>query len=150
MTATAFSITNFITDIQPFNTLPLEVLKQLVEKLEPIRYSLGETILLKDRIPSHVIIICRGQVRLLGYDPRRQREISLAKLESKSVVGAISIVRQVYSEIAIASTEVDCFALPCEVFQSLLEKHSHFATYYQQNTSLIEVFDGEHPTFSPH
>ncbi|NJR46835.1 MAG: type I secretion system permease/ATPase [Hyellaceae cyanobacterium CSU_1_1] len=141
VTATAFSITNFITDIQPFNTLPLEVLKQLVEKLEPIRYSLGETILLKDRIPSHVIIICRGQVRLLGYDPRRQREISLAKLESKSVVGAISIVRQVYSEIAIASTEVDCFALPCEVFQSLLEKHSHFATYYQQNTSLIEVFD---------
>ena len=141
MTATIFSITNFITDIQPFNTLPPEVLKQLVEKLKPLRYRLGESILLKDRIPSHVIIVCRGQVRLLGYDPRSKREITLAKLESKSIVGAISIVRQVYSESAIASTDVDCFALPYELFQSLLEKHPLFATYYQQNTSLIEVFD---------
>ncbi|PSB07557.1 hypothetical protein C7B62_19550 [Pleurocapsa sp. CCALA 161] len=141
MTATAFSTINFITDIQPFNTLPEEVLKQLVKQLKPIRYHLGETILLKDRILSHVIIICRGQVRLLGYDPRSKREISLAKLESKSVVGAISIVRQVYSEIAIASTDVDCFALPRELFQSLLEKYPSFAAYYQQTTSLIEIFD---------
>ncbi|MGL6340313.1 MAG: Crp/Fnr family transcriptional regulator, partial [Waterburya sp.] len=141
MTARAFSITEFITDIQPFNTLPEEVLKQLIEKLQPLRYCLGETILLRDRIPSHIIIICRGQVRLLGYDPRRDIEVTLAKLESKSIVGATSLVRQVYSESAIASTDVDCFAIPTDVFKSLLEKHSRFAAYYQQNTSLIEIFD---------
>ena len=140
MTATV-SISNFIAEIQPFNYLPDEVLKQLARELQPVRYQLGETIVLRDRIPTHVVIICRGQVRLLGQDPRNGKEVTLAKLESKSIVGATSIVRQVYSETAIASTDVDCFALPTEVFKALLEKQTRFAAYYQQNTSLIELFD---------
>ena len=140
MTATV-SISNFIAEIQPFNCLPDEVLKQLVKDLQPVRYQLGETIVLRDRIPTHVIIICRGQVRLLGQDPRNGKEITLAKLESKSIVGASSIVRQVYSETAIASTDVDCFAIPTEVFKTLLEQYPRFADFYQQNTSLIELFD---------
>lgn len=140
MTATV-SISNFIADIQPFNYLPTNELKQLIGELQPVRYQLGETILLRDKIPTHVFVICRGQVRLLGYDPRSKKEITLTKLESKSIVGATSIVRQVYSETAIASTDVDCFALSTEIFKALLEKHPRFADYYQQNTNLIELFD---------
>ena len=109
-----------ITEIQPFNTLPEEALNQLVERLEPIRYRLGEKLLLPNRIPTHVLIICRGQVRLLGYDICRETEVTLAKLESKSLVGASSLIREVYSETAIASTDVDCLALPREIFASLL------------------------------
>jgi HlyB family type I secretion system ABC transporter len=141
VSVTAFSIADFITNIQPFNTLPKDIIKQLVNQLQPLRYCLGETILLRDRIPSHVVIICRGQVRLLGYDPRSEKEVTLAKFESKSLVGATSVIRQVYSESAIASTDVDCFAIPTGVFKSLLEQHSCFAAYYQKNTSLIEIFD---------
>ena len=141
MTATAFSIAEFISDIQPFNTLPTDTLNQLVNELQPLRYRIGETILLRDRIPSHVIIICRGQVRLLGYDPRQETEITLAKLESRSLVGATSLIRQVYSETAIASTDVDCLAIPTEVFKSLLEQHDNFAAYFRHSTSLIEIFD---------
>ena len=140
MTATV-SISNFIAEIQPFNCLPKGVLKQLTQDLQPVRYQLGETIVLRDRVPTHVVIICRGQVRLLGCDPRSNKEVTLAKLESKSIVGAQSIIRQVYSETAIASTDVDCFALPTEVFKALLNKHPRFADFYQQNTSLIELFE---------
>jgi ATP-binding cassette subfamily B protein len=141
VSATAFSIADFITNIQPFNTLPKDIINQLVNQLQPLRYCLGETILLRDRIPSHVVIICRGQVRLLGYDPRSEKEVTLAKLESKSIVGATSVIRQVYSESAIASTDVDCFAIATDVFKSLLEQHSRFAAYYQKNNSLSEIFD---------
>lgn len=141
MTATAFSIAEFIADIQPFNTLPTDALNRLVNKLQPLRYRLGETIVLREKIPSHVVIICRGQIRLLGYDLRRQTEVTLGKLESKAIVGATSIARQVYSETAIASTDVDCLAITTEVFKSLLEKYPNFAAYYQQNTSLNEIFD---------
>lgn len=77
----------------------------------------------------------------MGRDPRNGKEVTLAKLETKSLVGATSIVRQVYSKTAIASTDVDCFALPREIFKALLEKYSRFANFYQQNTSLIELFD---------
>ncbi|MEO0835074.1 MAG: peptidase domain-containing ABC transporter [Cyanobacteria bacterium J06642_3] len=140
MTATV-STTDFIAEIQPFNCLPEDALKHLIEELQPVRYQLGETIILRDRIPTHVVIICRGQVRLLGCDPRSNKEVTLAKLESKSVVGAQSIVRQVYSETAIASTDVDCFAIPTKLFKTLLENHPRFTAYYQQNTSLIELFD---------
>lgn len=69
MTATAFSTTDFITDLQPLNTLPDNVIKELIQELQPVRYQLGETIILRDRIPTHVVIICRGQVRLLSCDP---------------------------------------------------------------------------------
>ena len=141
MTATAFSISEFIANIDPFNTLPIDALNQIIERLKPVRYRLGETILLRERIPSHVIIICRGQVRLLGYDPRRQTEVTLEKLESRAVVGAQSLVRQVYSETAIASTDVDCLALPAEVFKSLFEQNYNFAAYFRHNTSLIEIFE---------
>lgn len=123
MSAIAFSITDFITDIQPFDILPPEALKQLLEQLQPVRYRLGETVLLRERIPTHVVIICRGQIRLLGCDPRLNQEITLAKLASKSIVGANSIVRQVYSETAIAPTDVDCFAIPTEVFKALLKSY---------------------------
>ena len=85
MTTTTSSLAEFITEIQPFNTLPEEALNQLVERLEPIRYRLGEKLLLPNRIPTHVLIICRGQVRLLGYDICRATEVTLAKLESKSL-----------------------------------------------------------------
>ncbi|MEM8677192.1 MAG: peptidase domain-containing ABC transporter [Cyanobacteria bacterium P01_G01_bin.67] len=140
MTATV-STTDFIAEIQPFNYLSTDTLIQLTQELQPVRYQLGETIILRDRIPTHVIIVCRGQVRLLGCDPRHGQEVTLAKLESKSIVGAHSIVRQVYSETAIASTDVDCFAIPTEVFKALWKKHSRFAAYYKQNTSLTELFD---------
>ena len=141
MTTKTFSIAEFITNIQPFNTLSTEVLNQLVEKLEPVRYRLGEKLLLKDRIPTHVLIICRGQVRLLGYDVRREKEVTLEKLESKSLVGATSLVRQVYRESAIASTDVDCLALPREFFESLLKQDSHFAAYFRNQISLSEIFE---------
>ncbi len=141
MTATTFSLAEFITKIQPFNTLPQEALNQLVEQLEPIRYHLGEKLLLSKRIPTHVLIICRGQVRLLGYDVCRDQKVTLEKLESKSLVGASSLVREVYTESAIASTDVDCLALPKEIFESLLEQHHNFAAYFENQISLIEIFE---------
>ena len=141
MTAKTFSLAEFISEIQPFKTLPQETLERLVEQLEPIRYHLGEKLLLPNRIPTHVLIICRGQVRLLGYDVRREREVTLEKLESKSLVGASSLVREVYTESAIASTDVDCLALPQKIFESLLEQHHNFAAYFKNQISLIEIFE---------
>ena len=135
------SIIDFIAKIQPFNRLPDDALRQLAEKTQPVRYRLGETMVLRERIPTHILIVCRGQVRLLGYDSRNGKEVTLAKLESQSVLSAQSIVRQVYSETAIASTDVDGFALPTTVFKTLLETHSAVADYYQNQTNIIEIFD---------
>lgn len=70
------SATDFITDIQSFNTLPDNVIKELIQELQPVRYQLGETIILKERIPIHVVIICRGQVRLWSCDPRSNKEVT--------------------------------------------------------------------------
>ncbi|VEP16466.1 Peptidase C39 [Hyella patelloides LEGE 07179] len=141
MTATTFSLTKFIEEIQPFNTLPESALTQLGEQLEPVRYLLGEKLLLPKRISTHVLIICRGKVRFLGYDVCREKVVTLEKLESKSLVGASSLVREVYNETAIASTDVDCLALPREIFESLLEKHHNFAAYFRNQISLIEIFE---------
>lgn len=60
------------------------LITDFIAEIQPVRYQLGEAIVPRDRIPTHIIIIYRGQVRLLGCDPRNGKEVTLAKLESEA------------------------------------------------------------------
>ncbi|MGH2415727.1 MAG: cyclic nucleotide-binding domain-containing protein, partial [Microcystaceae cyanobacterium] len=141
MTYTTSPIQAFISEVHPFNQLPTEVLAKLSDQCQPVRYRLGETMLIRERIPSHLMILYRGQARLLGYNPRKGRPVTLQKLEPGAILGWASLVRGVYSETAIASTEVECLALSAKDFFTLLEKHSVLATAFREHCSLIEIFD---------
>lgn len=141
MSYTISPVQEFIADLSPFNQLPTQVLRQLSEKLQPVRYRLGETILIRERIPSHLLILSRGQVRLLGYDPRSNKPTTIEKLESGAILGSASLVRGVYSETAIASTEVECLTLPAQDFLTLLHQYTSLAEAFRERCSLVEIFD---------
>lgn len=134
-------MSNIIKNISPFNQLPREILVKLTEKIETIHYPLGETILLKDRISQNLLIICTGQVRLLGYDPRTAKPVTLEKLESGTILGAYNLINDVHNVTAIASTDVDCLVLPKSEFLTLLNKYPSFAQFFQEQCSLIEIFN---------
>ncbi|AOX00149.1 hypothetical protein BJP34_12440 [Moorena producens PAL-8-15-08-1] len=95
MTFTTSPIQEFIASVSPFNQLPTTALEKLSAQLQPVHYHLGETILMREKIPSHVVILYQGQARLLGYDPRTKKEVTVQKLSPGAILGWASLaVRQ--------------------------------------------------------
>ncbi|MDJ0636827.1 MAG: ABC transporter transmembrane domain-containing protein, partial [Xenococcaceae cyanobacterium MO_188.B29] len=141
MTLLTHPLEEFIAEVSPFNQLPPEALAKLSAKWQPVRYRLGETILIRDKIPAHITVICSGQARLLGYDPRSQKEVTITKLEPGAILGWASLIREVYTETAIASSELDCLVLPTQEFYALLKEYPDLANEFQQKCALIEVFE---------
>ncbi|MBE9166120.1 peptidase domain-containing ABC transporter [Pleurocapsales cyanobacterium LEGE 06147] len=141
MTYTTSSIQEFLAGVPLLNQLPTDTVAELAERLQPLRYRLGEIILMRERIPTHLVILYRGQARLLGYDPRTKKQVTLQKLEPGAILGWVSLVRGVYSETVLASTEVEGLALPATEFFTLLDKHPTLAAVFQECCAPIEIFD---------
>jgi ATP-binding cassette subfamily B protein len=92
-------------------------------------------------MPTQVAIIYQGQARLLGFDQRSQRHVSLRLVQSKEILGWAGLLRGVPCETAIASTDVIAIVLPAEDFLSLLEKQPTFGEAFREHSSLSEVFE---------
>jgi ATP-binding cassette subfamily B protein len=141
MPSAHLSIRDFIKSVYPFDRLPEQALTQLAETLKLVRFRIGETLIMREKIPSHLLILHRGQARLLGYDPRKQKPVTLQKLEAGAIIGWTGLVREVYSETAIASTEVECLVLSAKEFIALLNKYTQLEDAFQKLCSPIEIFD---------
>jgi ATP-binding cassette subfamily B protein len=92
-------------------------------------------------MPTQVAIIYQGQARLLGFDQRSQRHVSLRLVQSKEILGWAGLLRGVPCETAIASTDVIAIVLPAEDFLSVLEKQPTFGEAFREHSSLSEVFE---------
>ncbi|MEC4984757.1 MAG: peptidase domain-containing ABC transporter [Oscillatoria sp. PMC 1068.18] len=141
MTYTKTSIKEFLAGVEPFNLLNPNDLTKLSEKLQPLRYRMGQTILLRERMPSQMAIVYEGQVRLLGYDPRTQMPVTLKLMEPGEIIGWVSLLRGVPCETAIASNESICLSLNTNDFLHLIERHKDFRAYFQEKCSPLEIFE---------
>lgn len=111
-----------LAKIAPFDKLDSTVLDGIVNKLEPLRYRMGQAILVKENLPARIAILYDGQARLLGYPPGAIAPQTLEKLEPGAIIGATSVIRGVPCETVIASTETVCLTLKVADFQELLEE----------------------------
>ena len=141
MTQTTVNIQEILTGIPPFNQLPSVALERLAQEAKFLRYRMGQAILVKETMPNQIAILCQGQARLLGYDPRSETPITLKLLEPGEVLGWVSHLRGIPCETAIASTETICLVLSAAEFLALLKQNPEFATAFQNRCALIEVFD---------
>jgi ATP-binding cassette subfamily B protein len=122
-----------------FKQLPVATQQELATKGRLVRYRIGQPLLVREKMPSQVLIIYQGKARLLGYDQRTQTPVSLQLIGSGEVLGVCSLVRGLSCETAIASTEVVCFALPAEDFLACMEAQPAFDWAVRQQTSPSEV-----------
>lgn len=143
MSYTTIDFQQFLTKVAPFQRLPEKVVNQLTEKFQPWRYRMGQVILRKDKMPSHLVILYEGQARLLGYDPRTQTPMptTLELLNPGAMFGWINFLRNTSSETVIASTEVTCLTLKKQDFLELLEQQIEFKSALEKQPTLIEVFE---------
>ncbi|WDD35975.1 peptidase domain-containing ABC transporter (plasmid) [Nostoc sp. UHCC 0926] len=135
------TIQEFLASIHPFDQLSIASVEQIAAKLEPLRYRMGQAILVKETLPARVAILYQGQARLLGYAPLASAPDTLQLLKPGSIIGWTSLLRGVPCETAIASVETLCLTLKASDFLSLLELEPIIANAFRNYCSLVEVFD---------
>jgi ATP-binding cassette subfamily B protein len=141
MTYTAVGVQEFLATTEPFNSLSPQVREQLGQKLQPLRYRMGQAIVVRETMPSEIAILYSGQARLLGYPQGASAPTTLALLQPGSVLGWISTVRGIACETAIASSETICLTLPIPDFLELLKQHPQLKDTFSNQCHLVEVFD---------
>lgn len=144
MTSSAVSLTQiqeFLAQTPPFDRLSETALADLVAKCQLLGYRTGQPLFEREKMPTQVAIIYQGQARLLGFDQRSQRHVSLRLVQSQEILGWAGLLRGVPCETAIASTEVIAIVLSAEDFLSVLEKQPTFGEAFREHCSLSEVFE---------
>lgn len=141
MTYTKSTVQDFLASVEPFNQLSPNALAHLTEQFQMLRYRMGQAVVMRGNMPAQVSILYEGQVRLLGYDPRTQRPITLELLKPGAVLGWVGLMRDVACETAIASQETICLTLSAIDFLALLEREPKLAAAFHNQSPVIEVFD---------
>ncbi|MBW4515018.1 MAG: peptidase domain-containing ABC transporter [Timaviella obliquedivisa GSE-PSE-MK23-08B] len=141
MTYTKSSVQDFLVTVPPFDQLSSTALDFLTERMQMLRYRMGQAVLVRDKMPAQVSVLFQGHVRSLAYDPRTQRPVTLGILKPGDILGWVGLVRGVACETAIASTETICLTLSAADFMLLLEREPELAIAFRKQCPLIEVFD---------
>jgi ATP-binding cassette, subfamily B, bacterial HlyB/CyaB len=136
-----FSIAETLEEITPFNLLTPEQRDALAAKCQRVRYRIGQSMLVREKMPAQILIICEGQARLLGYDRRTETLESLGIAKAGEILGWLGLVRGISCETAIASTEVVAIALAAEDFWELLISEPQFKQTLCGQTTSLEVFE---------
>lgn len=136
--------TNFeavIARIPPFDQLGAAALKQLTTQAQVYRYRIGQSIVVREKMPAQVSVLCEGQVRSLGFDPNTQTTITLKMLFPGALIGIAGLLRGCKSEVAIASSECTCLNIPAATFLNLIATEPELARWCQTTPTLTEIFD---------
>ncbi|MBW4658757.1 MAG: peptidase domain-containing ABC transporter [Drouetiella hepatica Uher 2000/2452] len=141
MTYTKTTVQEFLASIAPFNELDSSALTQLTEQFQLLRYRMGQAVVVRDKMPAQVSILYEGQVRLLAYDPRTQKPVTLSLQQPGAILGWVGLMRGVPCETAIASQETICLTLEAADFLALLEREPKLAAAFRNQAPLIEIFD---------
>ncbi|MBP5975168.1 peptidase domain-containing ABC transporter [Brasilonema sp. CT11] len=141
MTYTKTTIHDFLAELFPFDQLPTATLTKLGEKVQLLRYSMGQTILLREHMPAQISILYEGQARLLSYDPHTQTPVTLQLLQKGDILGWTSLLRGIPCETVIASRETICLTLEATEFLDLLKHNPTFAKGFENRCSVSEVFE---------
>ncbi|MGF1481762.1 MAG: peptidase domain-containing ABC transporter [Cyanophyceae cyanobacterium] len=141
MSQTTTTISDFLAQIEPFGDLSPQALAEFARRLQPLRYRMGQTIMVRSKMPKRVAILYQGQARWLGYDPRTNVPVTLARLEPGAILGKVNWMRGIPCETAIASTEVVCLTMSVSDWEQFLDRTPSLEAALSQRPSLLEVFD---------
>ncbi|MBF2098201.1 MAG: peptidase domain-containing ABC transporter [Gloeomargaritaceae cyanobacterium C42_A2020_066] len=151
MTLPQAEIQAFLAGRPGFKDCSPTTLASVAQQLQPLRYRMGQALLRREQLPSQIVMLYQGQMRLLGYDPQTRQLVTLGRLEPGAVLGWVSLVRGVPCETLIASEESVGLVMPAADFLGLVRQEPALGRYFGQQTALAEVYDllGQHLANQP-
>ena len=97
---------------------PLAPLQNALQiKGERLKFQIGQSLCEENYLPGHVLLIESGTARLLGNSDGRLT--TRIKLESGSLIGAVSLLRGESCEAVRAATELVAWSITDATFQQL-------------------------------
>jgi ATP-binding cassette subfamily B protein len=141
MTAKTVSIKEFLYHIPELQAIDRATLNELSERLQPLRYRMGQVILRRETMPAQILFLMEGQARLIGQVPKSTSPTTLTILKSGAALGWLSLIRNVPCETVIASVESTFLALEASDFWQFCDRNPAFKSAFIAKASLIEVFD---------
>jgi ATP-binding cassette, subfamily B, bacterial HlyB/CyaB len=133
-------IYSFLHNVAPFSLLSESELETWIGKMKPLKFRMGQKILVHTQLPKHLSIVFTGKVRLVGIEPASSKPVSLQILEPGGILGGIGLVRDLPCETALASEETLCFILPAADFTELRHRHPEIAEFFS-HPHRSEIFD---------
>ena len=88
----------------PFSLLEPFQLEDWLQESSVINFKVGQRLLRPDELNSHLYLVLKGSVRLVGSDPSSKSTISLCTRGPGQLLGWVSLLRCGPTENVIAST----------------------------------------------
>ena len=129
-----------LDSLQALGGLSSNRLQWLKDKVKPRSYSLGQTLLEGDELPSGLWILIRGTLRSLGTDPNHAHPRTLEKLEAGALAGWISLLHQYPLEHLRASTEIQTLFVPATAAKELLEQEPSVQEWFAHQLPAAELW----------
>ena len=120
-----------------FSELSAESRKRIDAAATYLRFRPGQALCDQSLIPSTVLVLLRGEARLLGRDGGRLT--TLARLQAGSLVGLASLLRAAPCEEVTARSEVLAAALPDKLVLELFQQEPCFRRWCDTNLSPAEL-----------
>jgi ATP-binding cassette, subfamily B, bacterial HlyB/CyaB len=124
-------IAQILQSTNPFNQLSPNAIAQIIPSCQLQRYRLGQTIIAPQQLPQHLMLVVEGQVRVLAQTSSNTPPTSLEILEAGATIGYTSLLRQISTEIALASVETTILLIP---------PSSEVLELFRLQTSSSEIF----------
>ena len=135
-------VQEFLANKPPFNKLSENALKtQLVGKCQLLGYHAGQPLFDREKMPNQIAVIYQGQARVLGYEQRSQRHISLQLAGPGEILGWAGLLRGMPCETVLASTNLIAVTLPAADFLAILEAEPEFGKVFLERPAITEVFE---------
>lgn len=106
--------------VPPFSGLPEAVLDGIIQSSSISDYAVGAVLLRQNELPSSVLLILSGEVRLLVADPIQADLNTMRKGTAGELFGWSSLLRSAGCESVTASTNVTLLAIPSREFIKLV------------------------------
>ena len=87
MTSSIDTFSELLGRFTPFTGLRKEQLDWLAHQARPFHCSVGQPLLVSDRLPEYFYCVLEGRGRLLHHDPALRRPVTLAYAEPGDLIG---------------------------------------------------------------
>ena len=107
------TLQSLLERIPAFADLGEDRLAWLAERSRPFHCSVGQSLLVADRMPEFCYVIIEGRGRVLHRDPALRRPLTLAYANPGDLIGWAGLARRIPCEWITAATPIEIDWLQC-------------------------------------
>ena len=137
--STSSTFKTLLSRFGAFSDLDEDRLAWLAERAQPFHCSVGQQLLVSERLPEYCYCIVEGRGRVLHSDPALRRPVTLAYAQPGDLIGWAGLARRSPCEWITAATPLKLIGFSADTFFELERSCDAFAQWLDRNNSPAEL-----------